>query len=117
MEWCRVVASSGGHCLWTLDVEIDYDGILTASCDHSFTGFVGEGVDLLVRYVGRNINEVARASFTAEFQVISPSHADPAAAVPACGKAGANTVQGCNLRRRLACWPGLAKAFKISRSF
>ena len=25
--------------------------------------------------------------------------------------------QGCDLRRRLACWPGLAKAFRISRSF
>ena len=94
--------SSGG--IWTFGVEIDHDGILTASYDDGLTGFVGECVDLLVRHVGRNIDEVARAGFTAEFQVISPSHAGPAAAVPACGKASAASVKPpiC-----AACWPAV----------
>ena len=55
------------------------DGILTTSYDDRFTRFVGERVDLLVRYIGWNIDEVARAGFTAEFQVVSPSHTGPAA--------------------------------------
>jgi hypothetical protein len=73
------VVSSGGLCLWAFDIEIDHDGILTTSYDDSFTGFVGEGVDLLVRHVWRNIDEIAGAGFTAEFQVVAPSHAGPAA--------------------------------------
>ena len=65
--------------LGTLDVEIHHDRVLTASYDDGLTGFVGESVDLLVRHIRRNIDEVAGSCFTAEFQVVSPSHASSAA--------------------------------------
>ena len=69
--------STGG--LRALDVKIDDDGVLTASHHDSLTGFIGSSVDLLVRHVWRNIDEIAGPGLTAEFQVVSPSHAGPAA--------------------------------------
>src|ERR1700733_2210556 len=59
----------------TREVEIYHYGVLTASNHHSFTGFVGKSVYLLVRHEWRNINEVTRPGFTAEFEVVSPAHA------------------------------------------
>ena len=63
----------------TCEVEIHYDRVLTASDDDGFTGFVGESVDLLMRYERRNIDEIAWSGFTAELEVVSPPHASPAA--------------------------------------
>ena len=63
----------------TCEVEIYHYGVLTASDHHSFTGFVGESVYLLVRHEWRNIDEVTWPGFTAEFEVVSPAHASPAA--------------------------------------
>ena len=63
----------------TGEVEVHHDGVLTASDDDSFAGLVGASVDLLVRYERRNIDEIARSGFTAEFEVVSPPHASPAA--------------------------------------
>jgi hypothetical protein len=77
VELDRAGLSRGG--LRAFDVKIDDDGILTASHHNSFTGFICSGVDLLVRYVGRNIDEVSRSGFTAEFEMVSPSHTSPAA--------------------------------------
>ena len=64
--------------LRTLDIEINHDRILTAPYHNGFTALVGVGIDLLMRYIGRNIDEVARSRFAAEFQMISPSHPSPA---------------------------------------
>jgi hypothetical protein len=63
----------------TCEVEIYHYGVLTASNHHSFARFVGESVYLLVRHEWRNIDEVTRPGFTAEFEVVSPAHASPAA--------------------------------------
>jgi hypothetical protein len=77
VEWGQAGISPGG--LRTFDVEIDYDGVLAASYHHGLAGFVRESVDLLVGHVGRNIDEVTRSGFTAEFQVVAPTHTGPAA--------------------------------------
>ena len=63
----------------TCEVEIHYDRVLTASDDDGFTGFVGESVDLLVRYERRNIDEITCSGFTAELEAVAPPHASPAA--------------------------------------
>ena len=65
--------------LRSFEIEINYDRILTASYDYGLTGFVGASVDLLMRHVRRNVDEVARSSFAAKFQMIPPSHPSPAA--------------------------------------
>src|SRR5947209_1969317 len=39
-----------------------------------FTHLVCPGVDFLVRYEGRNENEIARTRFIAEFQTFAPTH-------------------------------------------
>jgi hypothetical protein len=64
--------------LRTFKIEINYDRILIASYHHSFTGFIRAGVDLLMRYIGWDVDEVARSCFAAEFQMIPPSHPSPA---------------------------------------
>jgi DNA/RNA non-specific endonuclease len=65
--------------LRALDLKIDDDGILAAPHHDSLAWFVGKCVDLLVRYIRRHIDEIARAGLAAEFQAISPSHARTAA--------------------------------------
>ena len=64
--------------LRSFKIEINDDRFLIASYHHSFTGFIGACVDLLMRYIGWDVNEVARSCFAAEFQVIPPSHPSPA---------------------------------------
>jgi hypothetical protein len=41
------------------DVQINHDGLLTATHDHAAQWFVAAGVDLLVRYKGRDIYKIA----------------------------------------------------------
>jgi hypothetical protein len=67
------MAGAGGF--GTREVQVYHNGVLTASYDDSFTGFVGESVNLLVRHERRNIDEVTWSGFTAKFEVVSPSHA------------------------------------------
>ena len=55
----RLEAAACTVWLRAFDVKINHDGIL-ASYHHGLAGFVGEGVDLLVRHVGWYIDEVAR---------------------------------------------------------
>jgi len=64
--------------LRTLEIQINHDRILTTPYHNRFTGLVGAGVDLLMRYIRRNIDEVAWSRFAAEFQMIPPSHPSPA---------------------------------------
>ena len=72
---CAALSTAGFRAF---DFQIDHDRILTATYDDSFAGFVGASVDLLVRHLGGNIDEITRPCLTAEFQVVSPSHAGPA---------------------------------------
>jgi hypothetical protein len=37
-------------------------------------GFIGPRIDLLVRNIGRNVNEVARTSFIDKLEPVSPPH-------------------------------------------
>ncbi len=68
-------AAARANRLGSFEVEIDYDGVLTAADDDGFTGLVGVRVDLLVRDVWGHVNEIAGPGFTGEFQVVAPSHA------------------------------------------
>jgi hypothetical protein len=67
----------GGHVatIRAFEIEIDHDGVLAASHDDGFTGFVRKSVDLLVRHIGRDVDEISRAGLAAKFQVVAPSHA------------------------------------------
>ena len=71
MEWRWATGTRGFRAF---EIEIDNDGVLTAPHDDGFTGLVWERVDFLVRNVGRNVDEVPRSGFAAEFQVVSPPH-------------------------------------------
>ena len=72
VEW--MLAALIGCRFGTLDVQIHDHGILSASYNHCFTRYVGAGVDFLMRDVGRNVNEIASAGFSAEFQAVAPTH-------------------------------------------
>src|SRR5580700_2882367 len=71
--------AAGAGWLGAFEVKIDHHRVLTAAYHDRFTRLVGESVDLLVRHVGRNVDEVARSGLAAEFQAFSPPHAGPAA--------------------------------------
>src|SRR5579859_3708002 len=60
-----------------LDVEIDDDRIVVAAHQHAFERLVGRGVDLLVRHIGRDIDEVARARLGDKFEMLAPTHPRP----------------------------------------
>src|ERR1700733_16205090 len=57
-----------------LDVEIDRDRLAVAAHQHAFKHLVGAGVDLLMRHIGRNKNEVAGIGFRRELQLLAPAH-------------------------------------------
>lgn len=61
--------------LRTLDIEINDDRILAAADNYSFAGLVRPRVDLLMRYVRRNIDEISSTRFVAELEMIAPAHA------------------------------------------
>jgi hypothetical protein len=60
------------------DIKIDDDWFLAASNQDALKRLLGAGVDLLVRNVGRDIDEVACACLGGELEMIAPSHASPA---------------------------------------
>lgn len=60
------------------NVEVDDDGFLAASHENAFERLVGAGVDLLVRNVRRNVDEVAGSGFGGELELIAPTHASAA---------------------------------------
>jgi hypothetical protein len=64
--------------LYGRDVEVDDDRFLPASHKDAFERLIGAGVDLLVRNVRRDVNEVAGAGFSGELEMIAPSHASAA---------------------------------------
>src|SRR5262245_12929208 len=58
-----------------LDIEIDDDGLVVASYQHTFERFARTGVDLLVGNERRHIDEIARSGLGSEFQPFAPAHA------------------------------------------
>src|SRR5215472_5643656 len=61
--------------LHRLDIEVDDHGFLAAAHEDAFQWFGGPCVYFLVRNVGRNIDEVARAGFGDVLQPLPPPHA------------------------------------------
>src|SRR5260370_28616402 len=76
-EYFGYTGSAGVYAggLGALDVKVDHNWVLAASHHDGLARFVGQSVDLLVRHVWRNIDEVAGAGFATEFKMISPPHA------------------------------------------
>lgn len=62
----------------TLDIQIHDYGILPASDYDGFTGHIQASVNLLMRHIGWNVNEVARSGLITKLQVIAPAHAGTA---------------------------------------
>src|SRR5205809_2399863 len=60
------------------NLKVHYDGFLTASHEYAFERLVSAGVDLLVRNVGRDIDEVAGSCFSGELEMIAPTHSSAA---------------------------------------
>src|SRR5215212_3282517 len=63
--------------LWRLDgrnVEVDDNRLLIITHDDAGQRFVPAGINLLMGNERRHIDEVARPSFSNEFQAFSPSH-------------------------------------------
>jgi hypothetical protein len=77
MKGNRCMAGAGR--LGASHFEVHDDWVLTAADDDGFTNFIRMRIDLLMRDVGRNIDEVAGAGLPSEFEVISPAHAAAAA--------------------------------------
>lgn len=55
------------------DIEIDHYRFLAAPNDNRFHGFVGSGIEFLVRYVRWNVDKIAGAGFVDEFEMIAPA--------------------------------------------
>jgi hypothetical protein len=62
---------------WSVHIQIDDNRILSVPHDYSFADLIWAGVDLLVRHVRWNVNEVASPGFVAQFQLIAPSSRFP----------------------------------------
>src|SRR5581483_10261209 len=77
MKW-NLRASSCGRGFRTFHVEVYDYGLLAAADDHSLARLVPPCVDLLMRHVRRDIDEIARAGFIAELKTIAPAHASAA---------------------------------------
>ena len=71
----RIDPSDGLGLLDRLDVEIDGNRLAIAAHQHTFEHVVGAGIDLLMRHIGRDIDEIARAGLGHEFEMITPTHA------------------------------------------
>ena len=71
---CSLVAGLTQR-LWTRDIQIHDNWILPASHDHRLTWHVWAGIDFLMGYVGRNVDEISRVGLIAELQPITPPHA------------------------------------------
>ena len=57
-----------------LDVEIDRDRLAVAAHQHAFQHLVTAGIDLLMRHIGRDENEIAGIGFRHELQMLAPAH-------------------------------------------
>ena len=75
----RPALNPGAGRLRCRQIQIHDNRILSAAHDDGFADLVGPRIDLLVRYVRRHIDEIARSRFIAEFQAVAPAHARAAA--------------------------------------
>src|SRR5262249_23032226 len=64
--------------LYRGDVEVDREPLLSAARHHAVKLELVARVDLLMRDIGRHVNEVSRSSLGDEFQMIAPAHASHA---------------------------------------
>jgi hypothetical protein len=60
------------------DVEVDDDRLLAGAHQDAFERLVAAGIDLLVRHIGRHVDEIAGAGLGDEFQMLAPPHPRPA---------------------------------------
>ena len=60
------------------DIEIDDDRFLAAAHQNAFERFIGAGVDLLMRNIWRDVDEVAGSSLSGKLQLVTPPHASAA---------------------------------------
>ena len=60
------------------NLEVHHDGLLAASHKDTFERLISAGVDLLVRNVRRDIDEVGGSGFSGELEMIAPTHASAA---------------------------------------
>ena len=60
------------------NLEVHHDGFLAASHKDTFERLISVGVDLLVRNLGRDIDEVAGAGFSDKLETVAPTHASAA---------------------------------------
>src|SRR5580693_266802 len=61
--------------LCTRDIQIHDNRILPTSYDHRLTRHVWAGIDFLMGYVRRNVDEISSIGLIAELQPITPPHA------------------------------------------
>lgn len=59
-------------------VQVDDDRFLPASHEYAFERLIGAGVDLLVRHVRRDVDEVAGSGVSGELEMIAPTYASAA---------------------------------------
>src|ERR1700674_593462 len=76
MKRIGLLVDRGG--LGAFDGEVDDDGLLSAAQHPRFDGLVAAGVELLVRNVGRDVDEIAGPGFVHKFEMLAP--AEPCAA-------------------------------------
>ena len=93
--WVGVDPGDGFGLLDRLDVEVHRDRLAVGAHQHAFERLVLRRVDLLVRHVGRHVDEVARPRLGDELQLVAPAHAglalehiDDAFEVPVVVRAG-----------------------------
>jgi len=75
----RVHPQYGLRLLHRLDVEIDRDGLTVAAHQHALQNLVRAGIDLLMRHVRRDEDEIAGIGLGRELQMLAPAHPRPAA--------------------------------------
>src|SRR5215471_14463212 len=68
-----------GTGLGALDRQIHYDRLLAAAHHYGFHWFIGAGVDLLVWYERRNVDEISGTGFVHELKAVAPAETCPAA--------------------------------------
>src|SRR5476651_2626691 len=71
---CVLVRSDGEAVAVNLDIEIDGDRFAIGAHQHAFQRLVRAGVDLLVRHIGRDVDEVAGPRLGDEFEPLAPAH-------------------------------------------
>src|SRR5881275_3005984 len=59
---------------WRLQIKIHDNRLLTIPHDNGFALVSWISINLLVRYIGRNVNKISSCGFVTEFQAIAPTH-------------------------------------------